>query len=165
MRRLFLEFIFILILFSLTSCEKDDFCTQTPVTPNLVLRFYDNSTLTSFKAVQRFSLTATGLPPNIDNIFTNTTTDSIAIPLNTLTQETVFTLKKNETESGASTGDQTATLTVKYTPVYNYVSRSCGFRVVFNNVTFESTGWINRLSVTQLESIKSQTNAHVNIFH
>ncbi|WP_299839185.1 DUF6452 family protein [uncultured Tenacibaculum sp.] len=162
----FLKYTVILIVVTICflSCEKDDFCTQTPVTPNLVLRFYDKTNLTEFKDVQRFSMTASGIQ-NADSLFMNITADSIAIPLNTLTEETVFTLKRNETDSDASAGNEFATLTVKYTPESDYVSRSCGFRVIFNEVTFEKTGWIDRLSVTEVESIKSQTNAHVNIFH
>ncbi len=162
----YLKRILILLIIGIScfSCEKDDFCTQTPVTPNLILRFYDQKSLTEFKAVQRFSMTATGIQGS-DTFFTNITTDSIAIPLNSLAEETVFTLTRNETDNTDNTGEETATLTVKYTPVNEYVSRSCGFRVIFNDVTFEKSGWIDRLSVTEVESIKNQVNAHVNIFH
>ena len=34
----------------MASCEKDDFCTQNPVTPRLVLRFYDINDRTKFDA-------------------------------------------------------------------------------------------------------------------
>ncbi|WP_442266009.1 DUF6452 family protein [Tenacibaculum sp. ZS6-P6] len=158
----FLKYAIILFVAAICflSCEKDDFCTQNPVTPNLILRFYDNTTLTEFKEVKRFTMSTGGI-----TLFSDIATDSIAIPLNTIAEETVFTLTRNETNNVDNTGDETATLTVKYTPENEYVSRSCGFRVIFNNVTFEATGWIDRLSVTELESIKNQANAHVNIFH
>ena len=37
------KYIFLLFIcfVGISSCEKDDFCVQDPVTPNLVLRFYD----------------------------------------------------------------------------------------------------------------------------
>ncbi len=148
----------------LLSCEKDDFCTQNPVTPNLVLRFYDKDNLNNLKTVQRFSMTAEGIQ-NTDSLFVNQTTDSIAVPLNSLARETVFILKKNETGNDASAGNEIATLTVKYTPENEFVSRSCGFRIIFNNASFEKTGWVNRLSIDQVESINSQNNAHIDIFH
>ncbi|SNR16377.1 DUF6452 family protein [Tenacibaculum jejuense] len=158
----FLKYAIILFVATICflSCEKDDFCTQNPVTPNLVLRFYNNKSLTEFKAVERFTMSTGGV-----TLFSNISTDSIAIPLNTIAEETVFTLIRNETDNDDNTGDESATLTVKYIPENEYVSRSCGFRVIFNDVTFETSGWIERLSTTQLESIKNQTNAHVNIFH
>ncbi len=157
------KIIAILILFSIiSSCEKDDFCTLNPVTPNLVLRFYEKASIDDLKAVTRFSIIAQGKK---DSLFINQSTDSIAIPLNSLTSETVYILKKNETDNGFLADNQTATLTIKYEPENDFVSRSCGFRVIFNNVSFEKTGWIDRLSVNQVESIKTQNNAHVNIFH
>ena len=72
-------FLIILLAVLQVSCEKDDICIQNPVTPKLILRFYDQSNPTSLKAVQRFSMIGQGLT---DSLFTNQTIDSIAIPLN-----------------------------------------------------------------------------------
>ncbi|CAM1340396.1 DUF6452 family protein [Tenacibaculum amylolyticum] len=151
-------------LIFISSCESDDFCTQTPVTPNLVLRFYDNANRTDLKAVQRLSVIAQG---KTDSLFTNTTIDSIALPLNPLAQETVYILKKNEID-GNLADNEIETLVIKYTPEDEYVSRSCGFRVIFNNVTVEVTGtpgWVDELQTTQIASLNTQNNAHVNVFH
>lgn len=151
-------------LIFLSSCESDDFCTLTPVTPNLVLRFYDNDARTDLKAVQRLSVIAQG---RTDSLFTNTSIDSIALPLNPLAQETVYILKKNEID-GSIANNEIDTLVIKYTPEDEFVSRSCGFRVIFNNVTVEVTGtpgWVDELQTTQIASLKTQNNAHVNVFH
>lgn len=145
----------------ITGCQSDDFCTSTPVTPSLVLRFYNKDNNAELKAVQRLSIIAQG---KSDSLVTNVSVDSIAIPLNTLASETVYTLKKNEA-SGNKADNQTATLTIKYTTAEEFVSRACGFRVIFNNVSFESTAWIDKLSVSQLTTINSQNNAHINVFH
>ena len=39
------------ILMVINSCEKDDYCLKNPVTPNLVLRFYDDSNKETLKKV------------------------------------------------------------------------------------------------------------------
>ncbi|MGB0881237.1 MAG: DUF6452 family protein, partial [Polaribacter sp.] len=57
----------------------------------------------------------------------------MAIPLNSLAQETVYTLKMNNVD-GNIASNQTATLTVKYNPEDDYISRSCGFRVIYKDV-------------------------------
>jgi len=152
--------LFILIV-GLTACEKDDFCTQNPVTPNLVLRFYDMDNTNDLKNVERLSIIAEG---KTDSLFTNRTTDSIAIPLNSLSQKTVYTLKMNDVD-GNIANNQTATLTIEYNPEEDFVSRSCGFRIIYENVTLSNTGWINSLSTTEVPLIDNQASAHVQVFH
>ncbi|MEE4000300.1 DUF6452 family protein [Tenacibaculum sp. FZY0031] len=152
--------LFILIA-GLTACEKDDFCTQNPVTPNLVLRFYDKIETNNVKNVERLSVIAEG---KTDSLFTNRTADSIAIPLNSLSQKTVYTLKMNNVD-GTMANNQTATLTIEYNPKEDFVSRSCGFRVIFENATLNHTGWIDSLSTTEIPLIDNQASAHVQVFH
>ena len=54
-------FIIFICLIGISSCEKDDFCVQDSVTPNLVLRFYDKNDVFQLKQVERFSIIAQGL--------------------------------------------------------------------------------------------------------
>ncbi|MFY7672273.1 DUF6452 family protein [Tenacibaculum sp. MEBiC06402] len=154
-------FVFTLLIVIISSCEKDDFCEFSSPTPNLVLRFYDKDVNDDLKIVQRLSIIAQS---KSDSLYTNRSVDSIAIPLNTNAFETIYIFKRNEID-GNLANNETATLTIKYTPEEEYLSRSCGFRFVFKDITFEKTGWIDSLSITTLESINSQQNAHVNIFH
>lgn len=154
-------FIIFTCLIGISSCEKDDFCVQDSITPNLVLRFYDKDDVFQLKQVERFSIIAQG---KTDSLFTNRTTDSIAIPLNSLSEETVYTLKMNNIDGSKAT-NQTATLTIKYDSEDDYISRSCGFRVVFKDVNIEHTGWINNLSTSTISNINNQTNAHVQVYY
>lgn len=146
-------FIF-LILIIISSCEKDDFCTQNPVTPNLILRFYDDVNRETLKNVDSFYVWAEGK----DTIFENVSTDSIYIPLNSLTTETVYNL---------STGNTINKFTIKYIPEEEYISRSCGYRVLFNDVTFttNSSTWIKGFTPSNLTTINNQNTAHVQVFH
>ncbi|WP_275316612.1 DUF6452 family protein [Tenacibaculum bernardetii] len=154
-------FIIFICLIGISSCEKDDFCVQDSITPNLVLRFYDKDDVFQLKQVERFSIIAQG---KTDSLFTNRTTDSIAIPLNSLSEETVYTLKMNNIDGSKAT-NQTATLTIKYDSEDDYISRSCGFRVIFKDVNLEHTGWINNLSTSTISNINNQTNAHVQVYY
>lgn len=134
------------------SCEKDDFCTQNPVTPKLVLRFYNNLNRTQPKNVDQLYVWAAGK----DSILVNQSTDSISIPLNTISNETVYNFSK---------GNVVNQFTIRYTPQQIYVSRSCGFKVNFNEVSYISTNtWIADYEVTTT-TINNQNAAHVQIFH
>ncbi|KRP25960.1 DUF6452 family protein [Polaribacter sp.] len=143
----------ILVLFCvITSCEKDDFCTLNPITPKLVLRFYDNVNKTQLKNVNQLYVWAAGK----DSILVNQSTDSISIPLNSIANETVYNFSK---------GNVVNQFTIQYTPQQIYVSRSCGFKVNFDEVSYISSNtWIADFEVTTI-TIKNQNAAHVQIFH
>jgi hypothetical protein len=156
--------LFLVLLTSIfAACEKDDFCIQNPVTSRLIIDFYDDTNRETLKNVQRFSIIAEG---KTDSLFVNTTSNSIAIPLNSLTQETRYTLKKND-ENGAKVDDKIATFTIQYDTEEEFVSRSCGFKVIFNNVAFSSdtNSWITDFTPTTIINLDDQSAAHVQIFH
>lgn len=162
MRKIFLILSFSILV--ITSCEKDDFCLKNPVTPNLVLRFYSDTSNETLKNARLLSVWAEGKDTIAD--YTSTTTDSIAIPLNSLTSETIYHLKINN-EDGALADNQYTTFTITYTPEEKYVSRSCGYQVIFNDVSFASdnANWIKDFTPSTLTTIDNQNTAHVQIFH
>lgn len=162
MKRSILLFIFCTAIFS--RCEKDDFCTKDPVTPKLVLRFYDANDRDQLKNTERLSIWAAGKDTIPD--YKSVATDSVSIPLNSTIIETVYHLKINAFD-GNLASNQTTTFTIQYTPVEEFVSRSCGFRVIFNDVAFSSdtSTWIQDYTPTTLTTIDNQSTAHVQIFH
>lgn len=141
-------------LFLLTSsCEKDDFCIDNPVTPKLILRFYNNTDKVSLKSVDNLYIWADGK----DSLFVNISTDSIAIPLNSNTNQTIYHFSK---------GDVVNQFTIDYSPRNEYVSRSCGFKVVFENLSIASENtWIQDFTPSSLTAIENENQAHVQIFH
>ena len=142
-----------LIIFTFLSCEKDDFCTQNPVTPNLILRFYDDTNRESVKVVDNLYVWAEGK----DSLFINSSLDSLFIPLNSAATETVYNFSKNNVVNQ---------FTIQYTTENEYVSRSCGFKVIFNDVNFASDNtWITDFEPNTLTTIENQTEAHVQIYH
>ncbi|WP_231874657.1 DUF6452 family protein [Polaribacter atrinae] len=137
------------------SCTKDDFCLQNPVTPNLVLRFYDDTNKETVKSVSKLYVWAEGKDTIAD--FNGVSSDSIYIPLNSLTTETVYKF---------SNGTDVDTFTITYTPKEDYVSRSCGYKVIFNDVTFYSDKtWIKEFTPSTLTTLDNQNTAHVQIYH
>ena len=158
---LYLLFFFILVF---SACEKDDFCIQNPVTSKLIIDFYDDTNRETLKNVQRFSIIAEG---KTDSLFTNQRVNSISIPLNSLATETVYTFKRNTSASGATAEEEITTFTVQYDTDEEFVSRSCGFKILFKNVAFsvDSNSWITDFTPTTIINLDDQSQAHVQIFH
>lgn len=136
-----------------TACEKDDFCTQNPVTAELILEFYDTDNRETLKSASELYVWAEGK----DSLYVNVSLNSLSIPLNTNAIETVYNFSK---------GNVVNQFTINYTPENEYVSRSCGYRIIFNDVTFTADNtWITDFTPTNLTTIDNQTEAHVQIFH
>lgn len=153
----------ILLIVVISSCEKDDFCTQNPVTTNLlILRFYDVNDKDSFKDVKKLSVWAEG-KDTLDS-YISLDTDSIAIPLNSNALSTTYHLKMNLVD-GSIANNIEDTFTIEYITENEYISRSCGFKVKFQDLALSSTNnWIS--SFTQIETtIDNQNAAHVQVFH
>lgn len=146
----------------ISACEKDDFCTQNPVTSKLILRFYDTDNTEVLKKVKKLSVWA----ENKDTIvsYTSIDTDSIAIVLNPNDSKTVYHFKMNDTD-GKKINNKEEVFTIDYTPENEYISRSCGFKITFNDITFSPDNtWIT--GFTQIETtINNQNAAHVQVFH
>jgi|Marorgknorr_s2lv_3_1036020.scaffolds.fasta_scaffold11550_2 hypothetical protein len=154
-------FIFLLTLV-FSACEKDDICLL-PNTPNLILRFYDSTNPTEIKKVALLSVWADGK----DTIasYKSVATDSIVIPLNVNATETVYHFKMNST-SGNMADNRHNKISIKYTPEDVYISRSCGYKTIFNDVSITSdNGWMQSFTPSTLITIDNETAAHVQIFH
>lgn len=166
-----LTFVFISITFS---CEKDDICAETtPTTPKLILRFYD---ITS----QEDTKNATGLRVtefNETNAISNlniVTSDSINLPLRTNVNVTKFTFHKDYEAITNTEGDTISIegnpdiVTINYQREDVYVSRACGFKTIFNNLTFsvEDDGdkWILNSEIIN-STVQNEITAHVKILH
>jgi len=141
-----------LVFMAIVSCEKDDFCLETPVTPSLILRFYDDVNRTTVKSASELTVWAEGK----DSLFVNVATDSLVIPLNPNANQTVYNLSK------ANVVEQ---FTIDYDFENIYVSRSCGFKVNFSNAVYTPNNtWFTDISVIET-TIDNQNQAHVQVFH
>ena len=152
---LFLSLIALLI----SSCEKDDFCIE-PITPNMIIRFYNATNISETKAVNDLTINIS----NLDSIYTNVSLDSIVIPLDVTSNQIIYNF---------SSGTNVDILTIDYEIEEVFVSRSCGFKAIFNNVTITSdvsNDWIIGLTETlentiTIPTIDDESAAHIQIFH
>ena len=152
---LFLSLIALLI----SSCEKDDFCIE-PITPNMIIRFYNATNISETKAVTDLTVN----PNDLDSIYINVSIDSIVIPLDVTSNQIIYNF---------SSGTNVDILTIDYEIEEVFVSRSCGFKAIFNNVTVTSdvsNDWIIGLTETlentiTIPTIDDESAAHIQIFH
>ena len=141
------------------SCEKDDFCID-PITPNMIIRFYDATNTSNTKSVSNLSVN----PEGLDVIYSNESLDSILIPLDVTSNQIIYNFSK---------GNNQDIITIDYDVEDVFVSRSCGFKAIFNNVTVTSdvsNDWIIGLTETSentitILTIENESAAHLQIFH
>ncbi|MCF6168205.1 DUF6452 family protein [Lutibacter sp.] len=144
--------IIFVFLFTFLSCEKDDICVES-TTPNLIIKFYDNDDQTVVKQITELTVWA----DSKDSIYVNKSLDSISIPLNLNENFTKYILESNTIKD-----------TIKFTYSRNdiFVSRSCGYKTIFENFQIESntTNWIKNISIIN-STIDNEKAAHIYIFH
>ncbi|WP_072403319.1 DUF6452 family protein [Flaviramulus basaltis] len=162
------------------SCERDDICPEnTPTTPRLIIDLYDAANPENKK--NAFDLVVGG----IDNDFVLpgyniVDTNQIVLPLKTDDNTTEYALiidafiNDNGTPEDASDdfydGSNQDIITISYSREEVYVSRACGYKTIFKNVTLtiqdDGDKWmISRQPVTDNQSVEDETTAHFTITH
>ena len=141
----------IILSFTLINCEKDDICIET-TTPKLIVVFYNNEIPATKKAVTSLTVSADGQ----GNIYENKSLDSIAIPLDLTQNSTLYIFK-----SGAIIDS----INFSYDRKDVFVSRSCGYKTIFENLKIESRSahWIKNDTIKNT-TIDNETAAHLTIF-
>ncbi len=167
----------------LASCERDDICAEsTPTTPRLLIDFIDVSNRENMKNVVNLRVTGIG----IDNMLpldgldgATRAVDNIQLPLRTDSTSTQFILHENFAVNNNNTPDDTTddfiegnpdVITVNYETELVFVSKACGFKTVFNNVTItleeDQDNWIiTRESINANQSVADENETHFNILH
>ncbi len=149
-----LKILFLLILVvAQVSCEVDDICVED-ATPKLIMNFYDyEKSIDTLIAKSPDNLSLGGLKK--EALYEKKTVDSLATPLNTVADVTSFWLK---------TGDKTDTLTLKYSREDVFVSKSCGYKTIFKNITAEYTKhWIKKITVKST-TVENEKKTHLYIY-
>lgn len=159
----------LLVLLSLSSCEKDDVCTED-TTPRLIVNFYDISNPATLKNVVSLKVTGDGSYNNLD-LGTFNGVSTIKLPLNPSSTSTVYHFILNSSSTSSSPNEDV--LVINYTAKTAYVSRACGFRtiydlinpygVVYSDATTPDTLWIQNLTV-ETTSITTENETHVKIY-
>lgn len=161
------------------SCERDDICpASTPTTPKLIIEAYDAAVPENRKNI--FGLRIQGIGnENVLEGYNIITEDDIVLPLRTDATTTQYSLRKDTTINNNGTPEDTSDdffegnediITITYTTEQVYVSRACGYKTIFNNVSFtiepDGDNWIlSRLATNDNQSVENETAAHFNIYH
>lgn len=172
--------IFLISVLLIQSCEKDDICSETtPTTPKLILRFFDVASQDETKNAA--GLRVTGFDDNNEEVEISglniITTDSINLPLRTDADITKFTFHLDYGIDDNGTPDNPDDdiilgnpdiVTINYQREDVYVSRACGFKTIFNNLTIsvENDGdkWVLNSEIIN-STVENEITAHVKIFH
>lgn len=147
-------FLFFLFILGLTqSCEVDDICTETVLTPKLILTFYDVTNRNVRKEVD----TLTVWVASKDILYNKTKTDSIAIPLD---------MNSNVVNYNFVSSSVLDTLQIHYDKKDIFVSRSCGYKMNFtllNNTQF-THNWVADFEI-KTQNIENEQTVHIQIYH
>ncbi|ALJ03684.1 hypothetical protein APS56_00315 [Pseudalgibacter alginicilyticus] len=162
-----------------TSCERDDICpASTPTTPRLIIEAYDAAVQENSKNI--FGLVVLGVDNDeVLDGYSVVSTDELILPLRTDTTTTQYSLISGYSYDDNDTPDDTSDdiiegnediITISYTTEQVYVSRACGYKTIFNNVSFtiedDGDNWIlSRSALIDNQTIEDETAAHYNIFH
>jgi hypothetical protein len=173
----------VLILVGISlACEPDDICpAATSTTPRLIIDFYDVSNPENPKNVFDFRIEGVGQSTFLDgkDLSGNDITydglsnfDVALLPLKTDANTTQFVLIKDyEFVDGATPpkGNRD-TITINYSRELVYVSRACGYKTIYKNVTLtiesDDDNWMkSREPLNDNQSVENEFETHFNVTH
>ena len=162
------------------SCERDDICPEsTPTTPRLIIDFFDITDQDTQKNVFDLRVQGIGNENTLPGFNVASSANTITLPLRTDANETQYSLHIDYAINDNGTPDDTSDdfaegnediISITYTTEEVYVSRACGYKTIFKNVSItiqtDSDNWIlSRESINDNQSVEDETTTHFNIFH
>lgn len=163
MKKICLIIILTLTIITIYSCQ-DEFCLDS-TTPSLIIKLYDKDDVSSKKSASLIIWAN-----EKDTLFNGISTDSISLPLDTKNNNVIYHFSliedENEDEENSNDINNQEDININYTIEDIFVSKSCGFKSVFNdvNISITKNNWINNFTTTVTE-ITNEDQAHVKIFH
>ncbi|MGB5417269.1 DUF6452 family protein [Algibacter sp.] len=169
--------VIILIIAGNYSCERDDICPDsTSTTPRLIIDFIDATDPDVSKNV--FDLVVIGVDNEAfisDYYFT--TSNTVTLPLKTTDNTTEYILIEDAEVNNNGTPDDATDdyidgnqdrIILNYSREDVYVSRACGYKTIFKNVTLtivnDGDNWLlSREPLTDNQSVEDETTTHFNI--
>lgn len=131
----------LLFITVINACVDDDICDK-PVTPRLTIGFINS--LGSRYTVDTLYVdeVSSGGIVTSGNKFASI--DSVRLPLNSQAEQTVFYFynRKNTIDTDKDI------ITVKYTTSQKFISKACGYKVIFDNVSYDLSRAVNMKGIT-----------------
>ncbi len=154
---------FVLLIAFLFGCETDNICIEE-TTPHLIIRFYNNEDSSKLRKVNNLKITVKNSLNEDIQIGDIATLDSIVVPLNVDLDYTNIYLSKYTTDDTGVVD----TLAINYVRDEIFVSRSCGYKTIFNSIDVfdNSADWLWMKNVVKVKAnITNENQAHINIYH
>ncbi|RTL14098.1 MAG: hypothetical protein EKK56_02275 [Flavobacteriaceae bacterium] len=156
----------LLLAVSFWNCEKDDICASgTPVTPRVIIEFYDAADPSVLKNVTNLGVIA----PTFSEGKAFNNVSKIEVPLRTTADVTTLNFIQNGSDTN-TTNDNVDEITFNYQRVDEYISRACGFKTLFYlndtnpiELTVDGNNWIQSIEVLQ-PNIETENEVHVKIY-
>lgn len=156
----------LLLAVSFWNCEKDDICASgTPVTPRVIIEFYDAANPSVLKNVTNLGVIA----PTFSEGKAFNNVSKIEVPLRTTADVTTLNFIQNGSDTN-TTNDNVDEITFNYQRVDEYISRACGFKTLFYlndtnpiELTVDGNNWIQSIEVLQ-PNIETENEVHVKIY-
>ncbi|SHI55620.1 DUF6452 family protein [Algibacter luteus] len=167
------------LIISYYSCERDDICPDaTATTPRLIIDFLDAEDSDTKKNV--FDIVVIGVDnEQFISEYYFTDTDDLILPLKTTDSTTEYIIIQEATVNNNGTPDDSSDdfidgnqdrIVINYSRETIFVSRACGFKTIFKNVTLtivdDGDNWmLSREPLTDNQSVEDETTTHFNISH
>ncbi|MBC3758778.1 hypothetical protein H7U19_10215 [Hyunsoonleella sp. SJ7] len=157
------------------SCERDDLCPDsTATTPKLIIESFDISDQEESKNIFDLRIVGQGKDnplsiflPGTENEVTYDGTGNVStiyLPLRTDENETVYTFIQEYAvdDDGNQIEGETDTVTIRYETEEVYVSRACGYKTIFKNVTVTpGDGWVTQIqAINANQSVEDENETH-----
>ncbi|WP_051238745.1 DUF6452 family protein [Gaetbulibacter saemankumensis] len=168
-----------LLIGFIISCESDDICPDSEsTTPRLIIEAYDVSNQENLKSIP--SLLIVGVDnENILDGYAFVAKNKLLLPLKTDVNTTQYRLIKDAEINDNGTPDNPDDdflegnqdiISISYSRREIYVSRACGYKTIFENVTLniepDNDNWIKaRQPLNDNQSVENETETHFNIYH
>jgi hypothetical protein len=152
------------VILSLNGCTKDDLCPEeTPTTPLLIFTFKNVLNPLLAKTASNLTIETDDEIPVV--FVTNTSTDSIGIPLRTGADTVRYRFILNSGE----TNEIIDIYEFNYERSNVYVNRACGFKTIYKSLRARKDdegifNWILNLNITKT-TVEDETEAHITILH
>lgn len=157
----------LLITLSLSSCEKDDICSDE-TTPRLILEFYDISNPANLKTVINLKIKEVGQAIDLGT-FNGVSKIELPLKINEISTKYSFILNS----TGTVVAPNEDFLQFNYTPQNIYVSRACGYKTIYTidnapngviktDAALPDTFWIQDINI-QTNAITTENETHIKI--
>lgn len=169
-----------IVIFSFSSCEKDDICdANTPTTPRLVIEFYNINDPLTLKNVTDLKVIGEGMSEAyafnataLDNSKYLANGSKIMIPLKTDANTTTYQFIVNSQNTNSALID-TDKITFNYARQDVFVSRACGFKTVYafdplnpfihTAIPDTKEKWMKKISI-QKSNVDNENETHIKIY-